>query len=325
MGRILFPIAVAVFFVTLIAWAATSPVDPNPARREPTTPAVGPGDVIMVELTGWYGEAEGPGFVFWSTQEERHRNGSDPDVPFGDVEPLLQVQPQRDQVPTEDEPTAAQRGFYTGRHVGEAFTTPRIPPEDAFGVWETQRTFNRTLATLSVVVTFGGPDVPWEALGFSNLTEYDEFWRNRAPGPLEPGAVYACDGQGRWDCRVLERDEAGDGTITVERLVDESDEYRLVPFLGFGASAPGFSGHVGVDVSEDGGTFDVTATPVSDSTFQLRSSAHPALPSGTYRVQVVEAAVFVADYSTVSLAPPALIGKHVWFDLVIVSVQEPSS
>lgn len=322
MARLLFPIGMAVFLVTLIGWAATTPVEPNPAARQPTGPPVEPGDVILVELTGWYGEAEGLGFVFWSTQEERHNNGTDSQVPLGDVDPLLQVHPQEDRVPTEDSAAAAHQEFYHGRHVGEAFTTPRIPPERAFGAWDGDRTFNRTLATLSVVVTFGGPDVPWQAVGFSNLSAYDAFWRTRAPAPLEPGAEYPCDGQGRWDCRVLERNEAGDGTITVERLVDESAEYRLVPFLGFGASAPGFAGHATVDVAEDGDAFAVKVTPPAGTTFQLRSSSHPALPSGTYRVHGVDAETFTADHSSASTVPPALIGKHIWFDLVIVAVQE---
>ncbi len=320
MARILFPTFMAAFLVTLIGWAATTPVDPNPAAQQPLGPLVQPGDTILVELTGWYGEADGPGVVFWSTQEERHNNGTDPDVPFGEVDPLLQVQPQQDRVPTQDEAAAAHREFYAGHRVGEPFTTPRIPPAEAFGAWQTDQTFNRTLATLPVVTTFGGSEAPWDAIGFENLTTYDAFWRSRAPAPLEPGAEYPCDGQGRWDCRVLDRDESGDGTLTVERLVDESAEYRLVPFLGFGASAPGFGGHVGVDVSADGDTFDVQVTPDAGSTFQVRSSSHPLLPSGTYRVSDVQEDVFVADHSTSAAVPPALIGKHIWFDLVIVAI-----
>lgn len=325
MARVLFPVFMAAFLVILIGWAATAPVDPNPPVQEPTGPLVTPGDTILVELTGWYGPPEGPGVVFWSTQEERHHNGTDPDLPFGEVDPLLQTQPQRDRVPTEEEAAAVHRGYYVGHRVGEAFTTPPIPPEEAFGAWDEDRTFNRTLATLPVVVTFGGPQAPWGAIGFANLTEYDAFWRTRAPQPLEPGAVYPCDGQSRWDCRVLERDESGDGALTVERLVDESAEYRLVPFLGFGASAPGFTGHVGVDLGPDNHTFDIQVTPEADTTFQVRSSSHPLLASGTYRVQDVGPEAFVADYAVASTVPPALIGQHVWFDLVIVSIVEPAA
>lgn len=322
MARWFFPLLMALFLATLVAWAATAPVEQNPREREPPAPVVEPGDVILVELTAWYGDAEGPGLVFWSTQEERHENGT---LPFGDVRPRLETEPVRDQVPPEGQAAPAHAQHYAGHRVGEPFTTPRIAPEDAFGDWQENVSVDRTIDRVTVEATFGGPEAPWSEIGFANLTQYEAFWRSRGFSPLEEGTEYPCDGSGRWQCRIVDKSEAGNGTVTIRRLVDENATYDLVPFLGFGASAPGFEGHVALDVAEDGESFEVLLAPRTDAIFQVRASQNPALPTGTYRVQQVGNESFVADYSGASAVPPQLIGSYVWYDLVVVAIEDGST
>jgi hypothetical protein len=321
-----FLVLMTVFALTMIAWANT--VEVQPAPEDPKTRFIrsGAGDNLTIELTGWYG-AEGAtlvnppkGFVFWSTQEEIHKNGQG-GLPVGAMTPRFETSPLAVRLPTNLQDSAVIFSYLAGHKIGEPFQTPVIQPEDGFGAWRGNESFARNLQTFPFEFTLGKDNYPWFIFGVDTLAAYERLVTQSLGVKLEVGTKYACEGPSRWSCEVLKIDRTGNGTINVRRLVTLGSSFGLSD-LYQNASPIGFNGTVKAVAGPNSASFTLQATPVVGNLFQMRGDVANAWPAGTYRVTAVTGDRFWADYSEETSSAPQLIGKPIWYDVVIVTIQK---
>lgn len=316
-GGYLFPVLMGLFFVAFLGWVFTVPVEPAPEDPTQRSVRASPGDLVTIEVTGWYGPAQGDGWVFFSTQEERRSGGET--FPEGALEPRYETSPVPFRLGADAAPgDGTLAGEVLGHKVGEPFTTARIPPEDAFGDWELNRAINRSMPSADLAVTLGDASAPWASIGFPDYAAYQQFW-SRNGVTLAPGTEFPCEGPDVWRCRV-ESIDPNAGVLTYERQVTDGQTLAISDILGPIQGADDVEGTVEVVLDPGGETFRLVVTPVVGDVFQLRQSTSQLFEAGTWRITAVDLDTFSADYSPNAASAPGLIGQHIWYDLVIVAI-----
>lgn len=311
-GQFVFPGVILGFLVFLGSFLATTPATPAPEFPGSRFVKVQPGDVVVVEVSGFYGPY-GDGFVFFSTQEERRD-----ELRVGRVEPQFQTSPvsYRMSPPDVTDPPEIDQTLL-GHRAGESVTTDQIPARLAFGDWEENLTVERVVATLPGVLRFNSSTVFGPGERF-NLTEYLRFWQ-REGHDLAEGYVWKCEEETLWDCRVEEILPA-QNEIVLRRLVNPAEPYPVRTLFGQIRTAGDldwtFTGH-----PVDGGErFSLRIDPPAGVRFQLRDSSPGLFDAGTYEVAQVTEAQLALRYSSVRESDPDLVGEPVFYELSILRI-----
>lgn len=313
-GQFVFPAVMAAFLLLFLAFLASVPATPAPEAPESRLLRARPGDSVLLELTGYYGES-GSGFVFFSTQEERHAA-----LPRGDFEPTLQSAPVT--YPMRADATGGLDGHLVGRRAGESFTTGPIEARFAFGDWIDERELPRTLAELPYEVTFDSQTQVGPGQTF-RVADFVQFWSQRGHD-LREGAIWPCEGDELWDCQVV-RLSTDENVLTYRRLVTDGSAFPVAPVFADLPLGGEFSWDFTVQPGSESDRFSVRLDPPDGARFQFRANAGGPFRAGTYEVLGSDADSIQVRYSSVTASDPALVGREVYYDVVIVRITRPES
>ncbi|HLE47679.1 MAG TPA: hypothetical protein VI818_05225 [Candidatus Thermoplasmatota archaeon] len=317
-GHLVFPVVIVGFIAFMGSFLIANPAMPPVSANQPTpsstlldpSATVQLGDRVTIELTAFYGPV-GQGSVFFSTEQERATS-----LPIGRIQPSLQTSPISIQVPLERAGPLDLPTLLLGHRVGDAYTTPLIPSDEAFGDWEEERTLSRTLANLPVEVRYDSSTF----LGGEqfNASQYVEHWR-REGIDLKPGTVWSCENEELWQCRALEADEDAN-VLRYQRVVTDGQAYAMSAVVAGVQVTGDFAWNVTTVVSPDGLTFDLRVDPPVGVRFQFREPLTQEIRSGTYEVLRVDASSFQANYTTVDNTNADLVGEDIYYEVTIVRI-----
>lgn len=314
-GAMVFPLAILAAFGLIVSFVASHPAQPLPGDPSQRFLKVEPGDELVLEVTGYYGDQ---GFVFVSTQEERVQSG-ELKSREGPVAPQYQLPGVPYTVNGRATPASGGLdGALLGHKINATFTTPKFEPGLAFGRWEGVREFNRTLDPYPLSNTFNRTTETGFGGAF-NLTQYLAYWARNGYSELTVGSIFPCEGPERWPCKVV-RIDASDDAITYRRDVANGQTWPITIGLEGAGAIPGIQGDAVVRVDEARGEFTLTWRPVDGDLFQLRQDVPGFLPSGTFHVQGTRGDKVLAEYSSNTRAPPHLVGQLVWYDVVVTQI-----
>lgn len=311
-GQFVFPGVILGFLLFLGSFLATTPATPAPEFPGSRLMKVQGGDVVVVEVSGFYGPPD-DAWVFFSTQEERRD-----ELKVGRIEPQFQTSPVSYRMAPSDatDAPAIDRALL-GHRAGDTVTTEQIPARLAFGDWEENLTMERAVADLPSVLRFNSSTVFGPGQSF-NLTEYLGFWQ-RAGHDLREGYVWKCEEDTLWDCRV-EQVLPAQNEIVVRRLVNPSEPYPVRNLLGQIRLAGDLDWSFAAVPQGSGERFSIRLDPPVGVRFQLRDSYPGLFDAGTYEVvQVTDLQLFLR-YSSVRESDPDLVGEAVVYELHILRI-----